>query len=59
MCATGMRSLPLVRSGHQNLCDLGALILVGVQADGTYRRRVRYDDMLAGRNIRGVVIHDH
>lgn len=28
-------------SGHQNLCDLGALILVGLQADGTYRRKVR------------------
>jgi NDMA-dependent alcohol dehydrogenase len=32
-------------SGHQNLCDLGALILVGVQADGTFRRRVRGQDV--------------
>lgn len=32
-------------SGHQNLCDLGALILVGVQADGTYRRKVRGQDV--------------
>ncbi|AMO59357.1 oxidoreductase, Rxyl_3153 family [Mycolicibacterium phlei] len=28
-------------SGHQNLCDLGALILTGLQADGTYRRKVK------------------
>jgi NDMA-dependent alcohol dehydrogenase len=32
-------------SGHQNLCDLGALILLGVQVDGTYRRR------LNGQNV--------
>jgi S-(hydroxymethyl)glutathione dehydrogenase/alcohol dehydrogenase len=32
-------------SGHQNLCDLGALILIGVQADGTYRRKVRGQDV--------------
>ncbi len=32
-------------SGHQNLCDLGALILVGLQADGTYRRKVRGTDV--------------
>jgi NDMA-dependent alcohol dehydrogenase len=32
-------------SGQQNLCDLGALILVGVQADGTYRRKVRGKDV--------------
>lgn len=37
-------------SGHQNLCDLGALILVGIQTDGTYRRRVKGHDVgtLAG-----------
>jgi Zn-dependent alcohol dehydrogenase len=28
-------------TGHQNLCDMGALILLGVQADGTYRRQAR------------------
>jgi S-(hydroxymethyl)glutathione dehydrogenase/alcohol dehydrogenase len=32
-------------TGHQNLCDMGALILVGVQADGTYRRRARGRDV--------------
>ena len=32
-------------SGHQNLCDLGALILIGAQADGTYRRRVKGHDV--------------
>ncbi len=32
-------------SGHQNLCDLGALILVGIQTDGTYRRRVKGHDV--------------
>jgi S-(hydroxymethyl)glutathione dehydrogenase/alcohol dehydrogenase len=32
-------------SGHQNLCDLGALIMVGVQADGTFRRKVRGQDV--------------
>ncbi|MGV0790358.1 NDMA-dependent alcohol dehydrogenase [Mycolicibacterium sp. XJ1819] len=32
-------------SGHQNLCDLGALILLGVQADGSYRRRVNGKDV--------------
>ncbi|MGE2722064.1 NDMA-dependent alcohol dehydrogenase [Mycolicibacterium celeriflavum] len=32
-------------SGHQNLCDLGALILVGLQADGTYRRKVKGKDV--------------
>ncbi|MEZ0340693.1 NDMA-dependent alcohol dehydrogenase [Mycobacterium sp. pV006] len=28
-------------TGHQNLCDLGALIMAGTQVDGTYRRRAR------------------
>ncbi len=28
-------------TGQQNLCDLGAMILVGMQADGTFRRRAR------------------
>jgi len=28
-------------TGHQNLCDLGAMIMTGTQLDGTYRRRVR------------------
>jgi S-(hydroxymethyl)glutathione dehydrogenase/alcohol dehydrogenase len=32
-------------TGHQNLCDMGALILIGVQADGTYRRKVRGQDV--------------
>jgi S-(hydroxymethyl)glutathione dehydrogenase/alcohol dehydrogenase len=32
-------------TGHQNLCDLGALLMTGVQADGTYRRRVRGQDL--------------
>ena len=32
-------------SGHQNLCDLGALILMGVQVDGTFRRRVKGQDV--------------
>src|SRR4029078_12759506 len=32
-------------SGHQNLCDMGALILIGVQADGTYRRKIREQDV--------------
>ncbi len=32
-------------SGHQNLCDLGALILMGVQTDGTYRRRLNGKDV--------------
>jgi NDMA-dependent alcohol dehydrogenase len=32
-------------SGHQNLCDLGALILIGTQTDGTYRRRARGRDI--------------
>jgi NDMA-dependent alcohol dehydrogenase len=32
-------------TGHQNLCDMGALILTGLQADGTYRRRVRGKDV--------------
>ncbi len=37
-------------SGHQNLCDLGAMILWESQTDGTYRRRVKGHDvgMLAG-----------
>jgi NDMA-dependent alcohol dehydrogenase len=32
-------------TGHQNLCDLGALILFGTQADGTFRRRARGKDV--------------
>jgi S-(hydroxymethyl)glutathione dehydrogenase/alcohol dehydrogenase len=28
-------------TGHQNLCDLGAIIMAGTQLDGTYRRRAR------------------
>lgn len=28
-------------TGRQNLCDYGAIILAGVQADGTFRRRAR------------------
>jgi S-(hydroxymethyl)glutathione dehydrogenase/alcohol dehydrogenase len=32
-------------TGHQNLCDLGAMIMAGTQLDGTYRRRAR------GQNI--------
>ena len=32
-------------SGHQNLCDMGAIILLGIQADGTYRRRAQGKDV--------------
>jgi S-(hydroxymethyl)glutathione dehydrogenase/alcohol dehydrogenase len=32
-------------TGQQNLCDLGAQILVGLQTDGTYRRRARGQDV--------------
>jgi len=32
-------------TGHQNLCDLGALLMSGLQADGTYRRRIRGQDL--------------
>ncbi len=32
-------------TGHQNLCDLGAMIMAGTQLDGTYRRRVRGQDV--------------
>lgn len=32
-------------TGHQNLCDLGALIMTGAQLDGTYRRRARGQDV--------------
>ena len=28
-------------TGHQNLCDLGALMLAGTQVDGTYRRHAQ------------------
>ncbi len=28
-------------TGHQNLCDFGALIMAGTQLDGTYRRHAR------------------
>ena len=27
-------------TGHQNLCDLGAMIMTGTQLDGTYRRHI-------------------
>ena len=32
-------------TGHQNLCDLGALTLAGTQVDGTYRNRARGQDV--------------
>ena len=32
-------------SGHQNLCDQGAMLLAGTQLDGTYRRRSRDRDV--------------
>jgi NDMA-dependent alcohol dehydrogenase len=32
-------------TGQQNLCDLGATILIGVQEDGTYRRHARGQDI--------------
>jgi len=32
-------------TGHQNLCDLGAMIMAGTQLDGTYRRRARGQDI--------------
>ena len=32
-------------TGHQNLCDLGALLMSGLQADGTYRRHIRGQDL--------------
>ena len=32
-------------TGHQNLCDLGALILAGTQIDGTYRRHAQGHDV--------------
>ncbi|KUI36701.1 NDMA-dependent alcohol dehydrogenase [Mycobacterium sp. GA-2829] len=32
-------------TGHQNLCDLGAMIMTGTQLDGSYRRRVRGQDV--------------
>src|SRR6478736_3445815 len=32
-------------SGHQNLCDMGAIILLGIQPDGTYRRRAQGKDV--------------
>lgn len=35
-------------TGHQNLCDLGALILAGTQVDGTYRRHARGQNVGAG-----------
>jgi NDMA-dependent alcohol dehydrogenase len=38
-------------SGHQNLCDLGAIILAGTQADGTYRRHARGRDIAAGIGV--------
>jgi NDMA-dependent alcohol dehydrogenase len=38
-------------SGHQNLCDLGAIILAGTQADGTYRRHARGRDLGAGIGV--------
>lgn len=32
-------------SGHQNLCDLGAMLLSGTQLDGTYRRHIGDQDV--------------
>jgi NDMA-dependent alcohol dehydrogenase len=32
-------------TGHQNLCDQGAMILTGTQLDGTYRRRAQGRDV--------------
>ncbi|WP_099022382.1 NDMA-dependent alcohol dehydrogenase [Mycolicibacterium palauense] len=32
-------------SGHQNLCDLGAMLLAGTQLDGTYRRHIGDQDI--------------
>lgn len=32
-------------TGHQNLCDLGAMIMTGTQLDGSYRRRLRGQDI--------------
>src|SRR6202011_6352353 len=32
-------------TGHQSLCDLGALILAGTQIDGPYRRHTRGHDV--------------
>lgn len=32
-------------TGHQNLCDMGALIMMGTQVDGTYRRHARGQDI--------------
>ena len=38
-------------SGHQNLCDLGAIILAGTQVDGTYRRHAQGRDIGAGVGV--------
>lgn len=38
-------------TGHQNLCDLGAIILAGTQADGTFRRHARGQDIAAGIGV--------
>ncbi|WP_460353783.1 NDMA-dependent alcohol dehydrogenase [Mycobacterium sp. ZZG] len=32
-------------TGHQNLCDLGAMIMAGTQLDGTYRRHIGGQDV--------------
>lgn len=32
-------------TGHQNLCDMGAMILTGTQVDGTFRRHARGRDI--------------
>lgn len=32
-------------TGHQNLCDLGAMLLNGTQLDGTYRRHIGDQDV--------------
>jgi S-(hydroxymethyl)glutathione dehydrogenase/alcohol dehydrogenase len=32
-------------TGHQNLCDLGAMIMTGTQLDGTYRRHINGQDV--------------
>ncbi len=38
-------------TGRQNLCDFGALILLGTQSDGTFRRRLRGQDVGAMAGI--------
>jgi S-(hydroxymethyl)glutathione dehydrogenase/alcohol dehydrogenase len=38
-------------TGHQNLCDIGAIILTGTQVDGTFRRHARGRDLAAGIGV--------